>query len=123
MAHSARARPLRVGEGVHEGSGHADAVLVLGKPVVGPGGGEGPAGQQVVLVGGIDQPTAQGLLVDALPLGDGVEDAGRLRGRVGAHLGLIGELADAQRHDADGGQGRVLVENAGHGVLERHGRR
>ena len=101
-----------------EGPGHADAVLVLGKLVVGPGRGERSLGQQVVLVGGVDQAAAEGLLVDALPLGHGVDDEGRLLGRVGAHLGLVGELADAQGDDPDRGQVRVLVEHPGQRVLE-----
>ena len=56
-----------------------------------------------------------------LPLGHGVDDEGRLLGRVGPHLGLVGELADAQRHDADRGQRGVPVQDAGQGVLERRG--
>ena len=83
---------------------HADAVVVLGEAAVGLEGGERPAGQQVVLVGGVDQAPAQARRGDLLPLLDQVDDGAPPRRRVGAHLGLVVEPAHAERHAGDAGQ-------------------
>jgi hypothetical protein len=65
MAHSTGARLFGVGEALDEGTGHADPVLVLRELVIRPRRGEWPVGQEVVLVGGIDEPASERLLVDA----------------------------------------------------------
>ena len=119
VAHPTGAAGGRAGEGVDEGPGHADAVLVLGELVVRTGHRKRAPGQQVVLVRRVGQATAEDPRIDLLPLGHGVDDVRRLSRRVGAHLGLIGELADAERDDTDRGQLGVLVEDAGQRVLER----
>ena len=89
-----------------EGAGHADAVLVHGEPLVVVGGRERAPGQQVVLVGGVHQPAAEGGPVDVLPVRDGV-DHGLGLGRVWPRMagsGLKREMPRGTRHsDASSG--------------------
>ena len=66
--------------------------------------GNGPAGEQVVLVGGEHEPAAEHGEERLLPALDQVDDRGGLVRRVRAHAGLGVVAADAERHDGDGGQ-------------------
>jgi hypothetical protein len=104
-----RARPSEL---AGEGSGHADAVLVHGEPLVAVGGRERPAGEQVVLVGGEgDTAPEHGGEVRLGGL-HGVDHRRRLLGGVGAHPCLAVEAAHSERDDAHRGEIRVLVEDA-----------
>ena len=62
--------------------GHADAVLVLGQVVVGVERRERPSGEQVVLVGRVDQPPAERGDEPLLPRVDDVDDPLAPRPRV-----------------------------------------
>ena len=88
----------------NEGPCHADAVLVLREAVVAPRRRKIASGQQVVLIGCENHAMAQGLLVEALPLHDGVEHPLGLTERVGAHLRLFGVATEPERHGTHAGQ-------------------
>ena len=99
--------------------GHADAVLVLREALVVGGGRERPPGPQVVLVGGEDEPPAQAVEAQPLPLLDGVDHGGGFGRRVGAQPGAGGVAADPERHGRHAGQVGEAVEDPAHGVLQR----
>ena len=121
VAHPAGPDFVGLGEGVDEGPGHADAVLVLGEPVVGPGGGERAVGQQVVLVGGIDQPAARASSCRSLCHSATVSTTKAASSVVWARISAsLENWLMPSGHDPDRGQLRVLVEHAGQRVLERH---
>ncbi len=101
-----------------EAAGHPDAVLVHGEVAVHARVGEGPIGEEVVLVGGVDQASTEGGEEHVLPVLDALDDRGRLLGGVGAHPRLIGVVADPERDDRHGGELGVLVEDTGEGVVE-----
>ena len=81
--------------------------------------GKRAPGEQVVLVGGVHEPAAERAREAILPLLDDVEHPHRLGARVRPHVGLGGVVADAERHDADGGESREAVEHAEQRVVER----
>ena len=92
---------------------------MLGQLVVVGDRGERAPGEQVVLVGGVDEPAAERAREALLPRRDDVEHPDRFGAGVRAHVGLGGVVADAERHDADGGEPRVAVEHAEQRVVER----
>ena len=81
--------------------------------------GERPPGEQVVLVGRVHETAAERAREAALPRRDDVEHTLRLGARVRPHVGLGGVVADAERHDADGGEPREAVEHTEQRVVER----
>ena len=105
-------------EGSGEGTGHPDAVLVLGEPLVGDGVGKGSVGHQVVLVGGEDHAPADGGEERLLPAGHRVAHGRRLLPGVGPHPLSVREPAYPERDTGHGGQGRIAVEHTGQRVLQ-----
>ncbi len=101
-----------------EGARHADTVLVHREALVAVNGRKLPAGHEVVLVGGVDEPAPERREVDVLPVLDRVDHRSRLVDRVLPQVRLRVEPGDPQRHDGDGGQLWVLVEDAGERVVE-----
>ncbi len=101
-----------------EGPRHADTVLVHRETLVTVDGGKLSTRHDVVLVGGVHEPAPEGREVDVLPVVDGIDHSTRLVDRVHAQIRLRVEPRDPQRDDSDGGQLRVLVENAGERVVE-----
>ena len=87
-----------------EGPDHADAVLVLGEPLVAVGRRHRPLGQQVVLVGGEDQAPSEHREEHLLPAGRRCRRPRPPRRGVGPHVGLVGVAAEPERHHADRGQ-------------------
>ena len=79
---------------------------------------ERPAGQQVVLVGGVHEAAAEHGGEDVLPVLDAVDDGGGLVDGVGPHRRLGVVAAHAEGHDGDRRQLRVAVEDARHRVVE-----
>ena len=97
---------------------HSHAVFMHREPVVSFGGRERAIGHHVVLVGGVDDPSAEGHEVHVLPVLDGVDHGARFLARVHAQVGLRVEAGDPQRDDGNGRQLRVLVEDARERVVE-----
>ncbi len=92
---------------------------MLRQLVVGVDRGKRAPGDQVVLVGCVDEATTERARETTLPLLDDVEHPHRLGARVCPHVGLGGVVADAERHDADGCEARETVEHTEQRVVER----
>ena len=101
-----------------EGAGHPDAVLVHREALVGVRLGEGPAGQEVVLVSGEDQATPEHAEEGGLPALDALDDRFGLGRAVGPHGRLVVEAGDAEGHHAQAGQLGVAVEHPAERVVE-----
>ena len=95
-----------------ERAGHADAVLVHREALVVLGGRERPAGHQVVLVGGVDHAAGRAPRVKtSCQSSTASTTAAASAGVCGRIAGLGVEPRDAERHDGDRRQLRVLVED------------
>lgn len=103
-----------------ERPGHADTVLVHGEALVVVRRREREVGQQVVLVGGVDQAATEHGEEHVLPVVHGGDDLGGLGRGGGPHARFGVELRDAERHDAEAGELGHEIEDAGERVVE-HG--
>ena len=101
-----------------ERPGHADAVLVQREVAVRLCLGEGPAGHQVVLIGGEHQPMADDLQEPLLPGLDTVHGRPGLVGGVQPHAGGDVVPAQPQRHHRQRGQLGIAVGHPAQRVLE-----
>ena len=101
-----------------EGPGHADPVLGHLHALVRLGGRERPTGQQVVLVGGVNQASTYGGQEPLLPRLHDVDHGNGFVHGVGPHPRLIGVAAYPEGHHTEAGQFRELVGHAGQGVLQ-----
>ena len=108
-------------ESVDERARHADPVLDLGEILVLVLVWQRATGEEVVLVGGVDEAATEQRRRSAPATLDDLEDRASLVGGVRAHRLLAGVAADTERDDADRGKSRIALQNAGHRVLERLG--
>ncbi len=101
-----------------EGAGHADAVLVLGEPLVRVGLRERKPGLQVVLVGREHHPAAEHRQEGRLPPLDGLDDGAASAAVWGRMFGSVEYRLTPSGTAHIVASVRVLVEHAGEGVVE-----